>query len=463
MKPNQNRYAFIDELADDFNLPLEKIVSFQEVGLIRPVKLSKNMPLFGPFSRLRIKFMLNAHSQGMSLTDTLSLIGNVPPVADEPAQILQNLRMTEKIAAQLRRQIEISTPLEKVNRSCDLIFLQGYIQNARALLAQEKASVPPAAVLASPPPTSKTVGDRETAPPPRAAKVSRTAKDMIHGPATKFRWPRIPLAVCLLALLWLPFHFNVEDLALLREKGKSLSQSFFQGGGWGPWGSSAVQPISEGDGNPKAGNTPDTETLPVEDLRKLEPLLPDLKQPNPLSAGSKETGAITPQAKDRPPDDETPAYKVSPQNTSLGVGHKTPGAQAQQNTKDAQTYLANVQRRIPVPTQKFIIQCEHDSTDVEDQGRAALDVIAEFVALYPATRLIIRGYTDSQGDPNYNMSLSASRARQGKTLMESKGIDPLNIQTIGMGSSNPIASNQTNEGRRLNRRIEVELVPEAMQ
>jgi outer membrane protein OmpA-like peptidoglycan-associated protein len=147
----------------------------------------------------------------------------------------------------------------------------------------------------------------------------------------------------------------------------------------------------------------------------------------------------------------------------LGVGHKTPGAQAQQNPKDAQTYLANVQRRIPVPTQKFIIQCEHDSTDVEDQGRAALDVIAEFVALYPATRLIIRGYTDSQGDPNYNMSLSASRARQGKTLMVSKGIDPLNIQTIGMGSSNPIASNQTHEGRRLNRRIEVELVPEAMQ
>jgi outer membrane protein OmpA-like peptidoglycan-associated protein len=266
--------------------------------------------------------------------------------------------------------------------------------------------------------------------------------------------------VCLLALLWLPFHFNAEDLALLREKGKSLSQSFFQGGGWG---SSAVQPISEGDGNPTAGNAPDTETLPVEDLRKPEPLLPNLKQPSPLSAGSNDTGAITPQAKDRPPETETPAYRVTPQNTSLAVGHNTPRAQAQQNTQDSQAYLANVQRRIPVPTQKFIIQCEHDSTDVAAQGREALDVIAEFVALYPATRLIIRGYTDSQGDPNYNMSLSASRARQGKTLMISKGIDPLNIQTIGMGSSNPIASNQTLEGRRMNRRIEVELVPEAMQ
>jgi outer membrane protein OmpA-like peptidoglycan-associated protein len=131
--------------------------------------------------------------------------------------------------------------------------------------------------------------------------------------------------------------------------------------------------------------------------------------------------------------------------------------------KDEESYLGKIQKRIPVPTQKFIIQCEHDSIDIADRDKDTLDVIAEFVALYPATRLVIRGYTDNQGDSNYNMSLSASRARQGKTLMVSKGISPLNIKTIGMGSANPIASNQTLEGRRMNRRIEVELVPEAMQ
>ena len=91
-----------------------------------------------------------------------------------------------------------------------------------------------------------------------------------------------------------------------------------------------------------------------------------------------------------------------------------------------------------------------------------MDVIAEFAALYPTTRLIIRGYTDSQGDPNYNTTLSESRARQGKTLLVAKGISPLNIETIGMGSAEPVATNETPDGRRLNRRIEVELLPDAV-
>ncbi|MFY9943922.1 MAG: OmpA family protein, partial [Desulfobacterales bacterium] len=410
-----------------------------------------------------IKFMLSAHSQGMSLTDTLNLIGNVPPVADEPAQIIQNIEVSKKIAAKLRRQIEISTPLEKVNRSCDLILLQNYIQNARALLAQEKTNVPPATVLASPPPTTKAIVDRKTTPPLRTTWASSTAQDINHGLAAKFRWPRLPLIFCLLALLWFPFHFDAGGLAIVREKGRSWSQSFFQRVGWGSWGSSAVQAISEGDDNPAAVNTHDNEALPVEDLRKPKPQLPGFKQPSLPSAGSNKTSAMGSQPSGQPPEAETPENKVSPQNTPLGGAHKSPGAPAQQTTRDAQTYLADVQRRIPVPAQKFIIQCEHDSTDIADQDRETLDVIAEFIALYPATRLIIRGYTDTQGDPGYNVTLSDARARQGKTLMVSKGIDPLSIQTIGMGAADPIASNQTIEGRRMNRRIEIELVPEAMQ
>jgi chemotaxis protein MotB len=46
--------------------------------------------------------------------------------------------------------------------------------------------------------------------------------------------------------------------------------------------------------------------------------------------------------------------------------------------------------------------------------------------------------------------------------MVSKGIDPLNIETVGMGSADPVASNQTPEGRKMNRRIEIELVPEVI-
>jgi outer membrane protein OmpA-like peptidoglycan-associated protein/DNA-binding transcriptional MerR regulator len=437
------RHVSLHELAKEYGLPLDTLVSFQNMGLIRPVQLANQKALFGPFSRLRIKFILNATSQGLSFADILTLIGKVPPFSDESAQLLKSLEMVEKNAAQLCRQIGISKPLEKVNRSCDLILLLSYIKKAKAILPQENKNGTSAPALIAPSPEKNEVEAPKLAHFPMGIHDETPGKDDIldeeiaHA-AAKSVWRRLPLAICLIALLWVPFHFNIGDLEFLFEKGKQRFPSFFQYIGYGSSTSLPAPTEASGiAGNPSGGKETDPETLPGEDLGKPIAALPDLKKRN-----------------------APPATSESPWSKTEEI--PLPDIGASESVIDGDLYLGKIQRRIPVPTQKIIIQYEHGSIDIADQDKKTMDVIADFVALYPATRLIIRGYTCSQGDPNYNMTLSESRAHQGKALLVAKGISPLNIETIGMGSANPIATNETADGRKVNHRIEVELLPDAL-
>ncbi len=75
----------------------------------------------------------------------------------------------------------------------------------------------------------------------------------------------------------------------------------------------------------------------------------------------------------------------------------------------------------------------------------------------PQVTMIIDGYTDSTGDPNSNLLLSQARASAVVSYFASRGIDPGRFVPIGHGSADPVASNDTEEGRAQNRRIEVTL------
>ena len=444
MNLNNNRHVSLDEVAGEYNLPRDALISFQDMGLIRPVKLENQQPLLGPFSRLRIKYIVYARSQGLSFAEIVGLIGKIPLFADESTQILKSLEVSQEKVAQLRRQIENSEPLEKVNRSCDLILLQNYITSLKAMLAREKVKVPTPAFFTPHPVKPNAIETTKMAPFPgtRSGAPPQIDDDLDEeiAPANgKSVWRRWPLALSLVVLLCVPFLFNTLEFKLLLEKGKHWRPSFLTRSGYGSSTSLPLQPAPSGIAEtPSEGKKSDPETLPEEDLRKPEPAL---------------SGPVLPTS--------SPSGSENPSSESIAA--TTPGMGALATVRSKEASLGEIQRRIPVPTQKFIIQCEHDSAAISEQGRKTLDLIAEFLALYPATRLIIRGYTDNQGDPGYNLTLSASRARQGKTLMVSKGIDPLNIETVGMGSADPVASNQTPEGRKMNRRIEIELVPEAMQ
>jgi len=84
--------------------------------------------------------------------------------------------------------------------------------------------------------------------------------------------------------------------------------------------------------------------------------------------------------------------------------------------------------------------------------------LAKIMAAYPRVQVKVTGHTDNAGDSLQNRKLSLKRAFAVKGLLIANGIQDLRIDFTGRGSSNPIASNTTEDGKAKNRRIEVKVV-----
>jgi OOP family OmpA-OmpF porin len=104
-----------------------------------------------------------------------------------------------------------------------------------------------------------------------------------------------------------------------------------------------------------------------------------------------------------------------------------------------------------------------DSADLTDEGKAAIDSYRDKLRpeLSKAYAVIILGFTDNTGKPDYNVGLSERRANSVRDYLVSTGVNPELLRTVGLGDMYPIASNDTAEGRAMNRRVEVEVIAEA--
>jgi outer membrane protein OmpA-like peptidoglycan-associated protein len=87
-------------------------------------------------------------------------------------------------------------------------------------------------------------------------------------------------------------------------------------------------------------------------------------------------------------------------------------------------------------------------------AKANLDKLVPVFNQYPDTDINIYGYTDSTGAADYNLKLSDQRAASVKTYLVGKGLVASRFVTTGLGIADPIASNETVEGRSKNRRVE---------
>lgn len=83
-----------------------------------------------------------------------------------------------------------------------------------------------------------------------------------------------------------------------------------------------------------------------------------------------------------------------------------------------------------------------------------LDKLVTVFNQYPDTDIVIYGYTDSSGPEDFNLKLSEQRAASVKTYLAGKGIKSNRFTTMGMGIADPIASNETADGKSKNRRVE---------
>jgi outer membrane protein OmpA-like peptidoglycan-associated protein len=94
-------------------------------------------------------------------------------------------------------------------------------------------------------------------------------------------------------------------------------------------------------------------------------------------------------------------------------------------------------------------------------AKANLDKLVPVFNEYSQTNIQIYGYTDNSGKPEYNLNLSEQRAASVKAYLSSKGIGANRFNITGMGVADPIATNDTKEGKSLNRRVEFAITANA--
>ena len=98
---------------------------------------------------------------------------------------------------------------------------------------------------------------------------------------------------------------------------------------------------------------------------------------------------------------------------------------------------------------------DFDKSDVKPKFHNEIKRVADYMNAYPDDKVTLEGHTDSRGSEEYNQKLSQRRVDSiKKYLVEKFGISADRITTIGYGKSRPIADNNTDEGRQLNRRVD---------
>ncbi|WP_447046298.1 OmpA family protein [Vreelandella sp. H-I2] len=102
------------------------------------------------------------------------------------------------------------------------------------------------------------------------------------------------------------------------------------------------------------------------------------------------------------------------------------------------------------------VNFEFDSAQLTSTARSVLDGVAERLVNNPGVRVSIEGHTDSRGSDAYNKDLSQARAQSVATYLNQRGVSSDRMQAVGYGEEFPIATNETEEGRFQNRRVELD-------
>jgi len=121
---------------------------------------------------------------------------------------------------------------------------------------------------------------------------------------------------------------------------------------------------------------------------------------------------------------------------------------------------------IPIPEKvsiTLLVEFDFDKAIVKPHYHNDIEKVANFLKAYPNTTAELEGHTDSIGTDEYNMKLSKRRAESVKNyLVEKFDVDPGRLTAVGYGESQPVASNETDEGRQRNRRVVATVVTTIM-
>jgi len=111
-----------------------------------------------------------------------------------------------------------------------------------------------------------------------------------------------------------------------------------------------------------------------------------------------------------------------------------------------------------VKTKLLNITFKPSSAIITSESNDKLIVFADYLLENKSFQVVIYGYTDSIGDAPVNLKLSQKRAKSVTTTLNSLGVSSTRLTAVGMGEKDPIATNETREGRAKNRRIEALII-----
>ncbi len=237
--------------------------------------------------------------------------------------------------------------------------------------------------------------------------------------------------------------FLYAALILMLGAAGALAVNHFTGDKWQLWGDEDPTPR-------KYIATPESEKeLLQQRIEKNDPALTP-RTIDPI--------APVPLPIDKSPQEPNPGEPVDQRASVVGKIPPAAGSQGSLETmrSDNPDRKVSAVKPLPVIQGKSTIYFTVNSNDIDQKSYPELDRIAEHMVANPSDVINIRGYTDSSGSSGYNESVSRFRANTVKSYLIGKGVSPENINIFAMGGANPIGANDTQEGRRLNRRVEIE-------
>jgi outer membrane protein OmpA-like peptidoglycan-associated protein len=158
-----------------------------------------------------------------------------------------------------------------------------------------------------------------------------------------------------------------------------------------------------------------------------------------LSVWQDDTGEASPEAAAKPSLSSSETNAPEPENPAL------PGRDSEADAWLLQTGA--------------MVQFDSNSYEIGPEHAKLLDRVAAYLERHPEQSVSLQGYSDNIGDRDYNLFISKYRALVVKYYLIGKGVPDQRMQILGMGEGYPIGSNDTPEGRRNNRRVEIKLIP----
>ncbi|NOX32337.1 MAG: OmpA family protein, partial [Deltaproteobacteria bacterium] len=150
---------------------------------------------------------------------------------------------------------------------------------------------------------------------------------------------------------------------------------------------------------------------------------------------------------------------IEDQPNSRKAGNSPPSLKdASSESSGTGTGIEIKNKILPLPRDKVVIRFKYNTNDFTEEGFKKLVKFADILTAHTEVKILISGYTDSEGYRKYNRKLSEFRANIVRSFFLGRGIKLDQIRIKGLGSQDPIESNDTAWGRMMNRRVEIEIL-----